>query len=372
MKGAYILITLLAFSNLQAQWLETVAGPTPRINNGLVVDSSGAVYASDLFGSGFNGNSIFLIQTNGNSSLVVSGLSQPAGLCLGPQRSLYIAEFSANRIRVLDSSGILHPFVNGMSQPADLVFNSQGQLFVSNYGNGTISKIESDTTVSTFCSGLNKPVGLCIDENDKLYVANLQDGIIYKIPASGQKDSLTTIPNTPLGFMTYANGQLYVTATDANQVYQIDINSRSYSVLIGTGISGNTNGAKDSAQFTKPDGIAISPNGDTLYVSENNSNLLRRIILSYGIGSWENRINQELPFYPNPAKNQVFLDLKKFEGHQFRIELISSDGKTMALLYQGSKQGKLQIPLPKIASGTYYLHIESDQSESSFPLRICP
>ncbi|WNJ20093.1 T9SS type A sorting domain-containing protein [Pontibacter sp. G13] len=304
MKRLFVLCMglMLAQSSLQAQIVETVAGPSPRFNNGVLVAPDGTIYASDLFGTGFNGDRIHKLSPDGTGVLFAQGLLRPAGMAFDAQGRLFVAEFGGGMVSWLDTAGNWTLFANGLNQPADVAFDSLGNLYVSNYGDGTVSRFTPSGMEDTFASGLGQPVGLAFDTLGVLHVASLNTGRIYRLTAPGAKELLATIPDTPIGFMDFARGGLYVAATGHHRIYQV-AEDGTVSMFAGTGAMGETNGALDSAQFTSPDGVAASPTGDTLYISENTSNLLRRIIFPMQITLSSDWTDAEYSLYlfPNPA-----------------------------------------------------------------------
>lgn len=370
-KKHFVFLFTLSFmivsQNLKSQSVETVAGPNPKLNNGLVVDAAGNIYASDLFGNGFDGTRIYKITPSGESELIASGLAQPAGLVFDAAGLLYVAEFSNGRIRTVDSEGNVENFVSGLSQPADLAFDADGNLYVSNYGNGTIRRITPDGSSSLFTSGLGQPVGITFDEEGFLYTASLNNGNIHKIDTEGNKTLLATIPENPVGFMTFGNGLLYLTATGTHKIYTVSLNGE-VSVLTGTGIAGTVNGDLQIAQFTNPDGIAISSTGDTLYVSENNSNLLRRIILGGTTGISETSSEHKnspfnLKLSPNPFNNIAEISYELKSSAQVNLSIFDSRGKMLIVLIdQFQQEGGYTIDLKPdfLTKGIYYFHLNVD------------
>ncbi len=358
-----LLLTLIGLLSIHiysySQLVETVAGPFPRINNGLALRNDGCIFASDLFGTSFNGNSIHKINPDGTSSLFANGLSQPAGLAFDPNGILFVAEFSGNEISMIDQQGTVSLFASGLNQPADLVFDSDTNLYVSNYGNGSISKITQGGSLSDFVTGLNQPVGIAIDENNTLYSANLADGIIYEIDSQGNKDSLTIIPDLPIGFMTYSSGNLYITSTGGNRIYRLDLSNNTTSIFAGSGTQGTLDGIASAAQFTNPDGIVANTSGDTLYVSENNSNLLRRIILnSVALIPLKATGPFSVSIFPNPSTNFLKLELILKTDAVLKLELFDLQGELIktwnaSFLSQGSHERILSIQA--LETGIYYL-----------------
>ena len=360
----YILINwmvLFFFAASYAQTVETVAGPIPRINNGLVVHHSGDVYVSDLFGSGFNGSRVYKITPDGESMLYASSLSQPAGLAFSPSGLLFVAEFTSGQISTIDTEGNVNQFVGGLNQPADIVFDNEQNLYVTNYGNGTISKITQSGTISTLVAGLSQPVGLAIDSNyEYLYSANLNDGKIHQIDLDGNMNLLTTISDLPIGFMTFSSEYLYVCSTGGHKVYRVDLSGNT-DVFAGTGMAGTTNGNLDVAQFTNPDGIAVSPTGDTLYISENNTNLLRRIVLGdISLATKETSTpdhQDDIKIYPNPATTQLNLELSKPISGIVNCHIYNQDKQLMATQNIEIRKGRGLVQIDHLHAGGYIIVI---------------
>lgn len=319
-----------------AQTVETVTGPSPKVNNGLVVHPNGNIYASDLFGNGFDGTRIYKITPDGTSEFYAGGLTRPAGLVFDLDHDLlYVAEFSSGEISRIDTQGKVTRFVSGLQQPSGLVFDTDTNLYVTNYGNGTVSRITPKGQISTLTSGLNQPVGIAI-HNNTLYVANLKDGKIYEIDLSGKKKLIATIKDVPVGFMTYSRGSLFVNSTGKHKIYEIDLDGNVVSLLTGTGRAGTVNGDLGTAQFTSPDGIAASPTGDTLYVSENTTNLLRRIILGRATNLSENElVASNLKVFPNPIVDEGTIQFQADKNGDAQIAFYTNNGKLLKQVHQG-------------------------------------
>lgn len=136
------------------------------------------------------------------------------------------------------------------NQPHAVVADKNGNVFVSDLLNNKIRKIAPNGNVTTFAgtgvagstdgpgntATFNQPQGLAIDTLGNLYVADNRSYKIRKIDASG---NVTTIA--------------------------------------GTGVFGTTNGPVNTASFSSPAGIAVTRDGQTIYISEYNTHVIRRI-----------------------------------------------------------------------------------------------
>lgn len=371
-----LIIALIAWSAsfTWAQTVETVAGPSPRINNGLVVHASGEIYASDLFGTGFNGTSLYKITPDGSSTLYATGLSQPAGLVFDTAGLLYVAEFTSGEISTVDAQGTVTLFASGLSQPSDLVFDAAGTLYVTNYGNGTISSISPTGMVSLFATGFSQPVGLAIDPDQNLYCANLNTGNIHKVDTLGNVAILATLMDFPIGFMTYSQETLYVCSTGGHLIYRVSL-AGDIDLWLGNGLAGTVDGDATIAQFTNPDGIAASPTGDTLYVSENNTQLLRRIILNTTTGLDGPLFSplSGLTLSPNPIDDEATLSYELSHPCQIEVELLSVTGtgvKTLLSAHQQSGRHTLKLPVSDLPAGIYYCQLKGGGGTQTIKLRV--
>lgn len=350
-----------------AQRVETVAGPSPRVNNGLVVHSSGLIYASDLFGSGFNGTTINAFTPDGEShTLIASAISRPAGLAFGPAGDLYCAVFSGGNVIKIDAEGTKTDVATGINQPSGLIFDDNWNLYVTAYGSNRLYKVTPEGESTIFATGFSQPVGIARDPEGFIYVADLQDSDIWKVDSEGTKELLCNVDDDPLGFMTWAAGYLYVTATGSNKIYRISPDG-TVEHFAGNGIASSVDGYGVQASFRDPDGIAASPNGDTLYVSENDNNLLRRILLNETSAGER---NDHLPGsfklgsnYPNPfnAGTRFTITLEQSDLVQVRVHNLM--GQMVASLHDGrlpngtselAWNGLTSSGLPAV-SGSYFI-----------------
>lgn len=75
-------------------------------------------------------------------------------------------------------------------------------------------------------------------------------------------------------------GTLYVSDTGNNRIRQIDVATGQTSLVAGSGAAGLTDGAGGNASFNKPYGLALNAAGTELFVADTNNHVIRRITLS--------------------------------------------------------------------------------------------
>ena len=136
----------------------------------------------------------------------------------------------------------------------------------------------------------SEPASIATDPNGVMYVADRLNHKIRKILPNG---TVTTLAGTgtagstdgPAGIATFnepwgvacdALGNVYVADTRNYKVRKIDA-SGVVSTLAGVGVFGTTNGPVATARFGFPAGIAVTANGSTIYVSDYNTHIIRKI-----------------------------------------------------------------------------------------------
>lgn len=119
----------------------------------------------------------------------------------------------------------------------------------------------------------NRPTGLAADEAGNLYIADTGNNAIRKITSTGEVTTYAANLSEPTG-LCWKNGVLYAAETGAHRVIRIE-NGQAI-VIAGNGSEGRADGAAAQAQFSSPQGLAVSDDG-VIYVSDTGNNAVRRI-----------------------------------------------------------------------------------------------
>ncbi len=199
----------------------------------------------------------------------------PRGLEVGPSGDLYVADTQNQTIRKVTPEGVVTTFAGGMlfagsadgpalqarfNRPSDIAYDrNTGFFYVSDTGNHRIRAIAPDGRVSTLAGStqgyqdgtgtqarLNGPWGLDIGGDGNIYVADHDNDVIRRV--------------TPQGVVTTLAGR----------------------VLQGDPSSGADDGVAGNARFHFPSGIAVSPDGITIYVSDAVNHAIRAILTPGG------------------------------------------------------------------------------------------
>ena len=150
---------------------------------GLAREASGSVVVAET-GTG----SVLRIETNGQSSVVATGLSQPCSLAVAEDGSLFVSELGNGRVSKIDTNGGVSSVVEGLQQPLAIALRQEA-LVILDHGTKTLESVNLATQQQhTLASHLpiGNPAGLSrgpMDFAGSLAVA--PDGTIY-IPGDGE------------------------------------------------------------------------------------------------------------------------------------------------------------------------------------------
>jgi len=132
-------VPMPGFSNPERGGVEEI-DPVPT---GVAVAEDGSVYVSQLTGGPFppGAASIYTADDMGMLTVVATGLTMCAGITIGPDGALYVAQISENLlgatppapgsiVKVDPASGTVTPVLAGLPFPNDVKFDSAGNMYV--------------------------------------------------------------------------------------------------------------------------------------------------------------------------------------------------------------------------------------------------
>lgn len=258
-------------------------------SGGITLDKTGNIYVSDFgdaLGKISENTKVYKVDKITNKvSVFAEGFRGASGSCFDSKGNFYQSNPFGNRISKVatDKKVIADWSTIGFKTPIGITANDKDELFVCNCSGNSISKISSDGVVSTFATSkeFNCPNGLTIDNSGNLYACNFNDGNILRIDKKGITTVFAELPSLqggskPVGngHLTWKNGFLFVVTIGRGELYRIDADGNSESIAGIPLAFTNNDGSSENATFCKPNGIAASITGDTLYVnvSENSWN----------------------------------------------------------------------------------------------------
>lgn len=233
-----------------------------------------------------------------------------------------------------DGSGGEASFFNprGITVIPDLLGDNTSSLFISDTGNGLVRRLDfanplaanstasANTAVSTiagqdshrgFADGagtgpgyagasvamFDGPTGVVTD-GVTAYVADANNAAIRAVdiatgdtstvagPGFGSSDGPAAAArfNQPEGLaLSTPQRVLYIADTGNNEIRKLDLTARAVTTLAGATAPGFNDGALASARFNQPQGLALSPGGDKLYVADSGNNAIRVVDLVGGV-----------------------------------------------------------------------------------------
>jgi len=130
-----------------------------------------------------------------------------------------------------------------LQNPESIAFDSAGnRYFISNFGSGDIIQIDFKGNRTIFKTGLSKSLGMILREDILYVVTSLNSVRGFTISDGKTVFDLIVKEAIFLNDITADDaGFLYVTDSNNKSIYKIDINKKSYSLLVHTNLD-NPNG----------------------------------------------------------------------------------------------------------------------------------
>ncbi len=272
-REALGLLTIICLFCVDAngQTVSTVAGPFNG-SGGVKIGPDKKIYIADFGQSLSNANGRQILTFTHKDSLEVfvsSGLLGASGNDFNEAGDLFQSNIALNRISRIKPDGTVSAFTAaGIVQPVGILVHEDGNMYICNCGDNSIRKIDENGVGTDFARGtpLFCPNGITQDDDGHIYISNFSNGRVVKIDESGRMSVLVNLPGGNNGHLTFANGVLYVCSHGDSKIFEVKLDG-SYRVLAGSGIRGNADGNFNEAQFSRPNGIVATANGDTLYLN---------------------------------------------------------------------------------------------------------
>lgn len=261
-------------------------------------------------------------------------VSNPYGLVIGPDGSLYFCDLDNQRIRRLDLRSRHTTTIAGSGQkgyagdggpaadaslnmPHEIQFDSSGHLYIAERDNHVVRRVDARTgAISTFAgtgspgfSGdggpaaraqLRSPHSIAVDPRGLLLICDvgnhrvrrveLSTGTIETYGGTGERlptpdgAALARAPlNGPRTIAVAPDGDLYLALREGNAIYRIASATATIHHVAGTGSQGyaGDNGPARVATLGGPKGLAYADS--MLYVADTENHVVRRIDLRSGI-----------------------------------------------------------------------------------------
>ncbi|EGD74966.1 hypothetical protein PTSG_12546 [Salpingoeca rosetta] len=276
----------------------------------------------------------------GSSQPTQTGLNQAECVAVDGSGNMYVALRTGHRVvRIARGDGAITTVagtgtagdsgVGGaaasaqLNRPTCVALDAAGNVYISEEGSHRVSVVDATSgdlsvLVGTGHSGhrgmggssraadIHTPRGLAVDNDAKvLYVADAENHVVYSVDL--RTLSINVYAGTPnqrgyrgdngpavLGFLngptalalSASSNRLYIADTDNNRIRLVDLDSGVIDTIAGSGLSGASDVVGSSsvpaleAKLNRPEGVAVSEDGDQLVIADTTAHVLRLVQLS--------------------------------------------------------------------------------------------
>ena len=214
-------------------------------------------------------------------------LLAPRNLLADDQLNIYISDFAGHRVFKLSADGLLTtiagtgaPRYSGdggpaataqLAFPAGLGMGFDGSLYIADSSNHAVRRI-SNGVITTFASA-GTPVGLALDVLTTLYVADAEAATVRRFPISGALPPL----NIPASDVARAPDlSLYFAQSASGIVQRIPLFGGIALAAGGADPARGDGGAATVALLNHPSGVAADASGN-LYIADRDNRRVRRV-----------------------------------------------------------------------------------------------
>lgn len=256
--------------------------------------------------------------TNGSGTNAC--FNEPAGIVVGANGTLYVADSGNNAIRAVATNGLVTTFAGQLgvpgsrdgtgtnaqfNAPSGLAFDQSGNLLVSDTGNATVRKITPAGVVTTIAgvagqSGyldgaagaaeFGAPLGLAVATNGNIYIVDSGNHVIRRLTSGvvstlagnpniwGSADGLGTnaLFNAPCGVALDGQGNLWVSDSDNDTIRKVTPGGLVSTAAGVVGMDGTNDGPVTTARFCRPAELAFDARGNLL-VADSFNHTVRKI-----------------------------------------------------------------------------------------------
>jgi sugar lactone lactonase YvrE len=247
----------------------------------------------------------------------------PAGVAVGANGTVYVADQMNNCIRTITTDGMVHTFAGSdtagfadgpgarakFNMPAGVAIDALGTVYVADYNNHRIRRISPAGIVTQWCGStpgfrdgnganamFNFPQSVAVAPSGVVYVADVLNNRIRKI-YSGVVTTLAGNDNTnltdgtgasasffrPVGVATDGAGNIFVADALNNAIRKVTP-AGMVTTVAGNRIFGSQDGVGIHATFSTPTGLTVDPSGN-IYIADKGNNVIRHILFEAGVGT---------------------------------------------------------------------------------------
>ncbi len=269
-----------------------------------------------------------------NGPATQARLNNPFGVVRGPDRAIWFCEYDSHTVRRVAADGTIttvagtgkagHTGDGGpatkatLNRPHEIRFDAAGNLFIADMSNHAIRRVDAKTGVITTIAGtgtagfagdggpatkaqLRQPHAIQFGPDSDLYICDIgnhrvrkvtmKTGVITTFAGTGQPlatpdgAKFASAPlKGPRALDFDSAGNLWLATREGNQVFRLNLKAGTIHHIAGTGVKGFTGngGPAKTATLSGPKGIAISPDGQRVYLVDTESHSIRVVDVRKG------------------------------------------------------------------------------------------
>ena len=246
----------------------TVASVTevlPGGTGGVELGLDGTLYVASF------GSEVWRIRPDGTRDVLASGFQQAADCTLDADGNLLQVDHGGNRVvRIAPDGTTTDLGIQGVNLPVGIDTAPDGSLFLTSFRDDAIVHVAPDGTSRRLAARglLNGPNGIAYAGELGLFVVNFRDGAVLQLdPGSGVVRFVCELPGDGNGHVAWTGEELFVTARKGHRVYRV-LPDGTFAPVAGSGTQGTRDGGAATSRLSLPNGIAVSPDGGTIYVND--------------------------------------------------------------------------------------------------------
>jgi sugar lactone lactonase YvrE len=250
-------------------------------------------------------------------------LQAPRALSVSPEGLLYLIDPPERAILEVSPAGAVRALLDGegcartvcLTRPAGIALDGRGGVLVADPGSGRVVRVALDGSGGEVLAGrpggdppragapalsvaLAEPTGVAAAGDGSVYVSARDAHRIWRIERTGtltpvagtgtaghrDGDALGARFRTPTALFLH-DATLYVADQGNHRVRAVALEASTVSTMAGTGNAGyaGDGGQARSATFRSPEGVAVTADGRSLFISDKGNHRVRRLNLETGV-----------------------------------------------------------------------------------------
>ncbi len=361
---------------LCGQRLETyVPTQAGRYFEALSWSADGRIYTPD-----FVNGLLYRVNPDSSISLLLDSLSTPLGGTFDASGNFYFGEAGrGGSVHRLDRSGRDSVIASGFGQPVSTLLDSSEQLiYMTDYQDRLIARIDLTTgqadTLVRDTARLAGPDALIWASDSGLIVANFDDNRLHRVSLDGVVTPFATLDSSGnSGYLINYGDDYLVAGYVSHRIYHVTQQGE-VTIWAGTGQEGSTEGTLLDASLSYPNGLALSPSGDTLLITTGDGTggrvrMVTGLTRLTSVPTPTALPALRLRVFPNPAVDRITVEFTPRGIGPLQFSVYATDGR---LVWQGRRrsdhrgiqQSELSLP-GNLPAGMYRLKVSGRQERGA-------